>query len=346
MRVTILGQFGTTDLASSYARGFRRLGCEVVEVDYLSSIGRVGSRIGADRVGRWSGAAYRYAKSLDVISRVPPSDLILVIKGHFLSPSVYSALRTAARCPVVCFNPDNPFNLNGASSFAHVLEAIPQYDVYFVWSHALVPQVREAGAGRAEFLAFGVDDEHFFPEHGDATPEVNLGFIGNWDPERERWLEAAAPLGLAVWGADWDRAKSPLIRKAWRGHQVTDRAFRRTAHQARIQLNVLRVQNKGGHNMRTFELPACGVPVLAEWSAELELFFSESEVSSFRTPQDLVSKAERLLADELALKDMASRALRRVAEHTYQRRALEILQAVGLEVQASHLLRQAEGNQR
>ena len=24
--------------------------------------------------------------------------------------------------------------------------------------------------------------------------------------------------------------------------------------------------------MRTFELPACGVPVLAEWSAELELF--------------------------------------------------------------------------
>ena len=136
----------------------------MVEVDYLYSMD--GSASGSGETASGGGVARRTGtpQSLEVISRVPPSNLILVIKGHFLSPSIVSGLRAAARCPVVCFNPDNPFNLNGASSFAHVLKAIPQYDVYFVWSHALVRRLREAGARRPEFLAFGVDDEHFFPD--------------------------------------------------------------------------------------------------------------------------------------------------------------------------------------
>ena len=56
-------------------------------------------------------------------------------------------------------------------------------------------------------------------------------------------------------------------------------------------MNVLRLQNKGSHNMRTFEIPASGGFMLQERSNEVLEFFEEGkEIECFSSVKELKDK--------------------------------------------------------
>jgi spore maturation protein CgeB len=211
-----------------------------------------------------------------------------------------------------------------------VIESIPEFDLYLVWSRALLPKIRAAGARRAEFLPFGADVHRFRPVAVTESEKRELGspvcFIGNWDPERERWLDAVADLGLGIWGESWSRARSKRVRNAWRGGAVLGERFLKVVAASTIQLNVLRKQNKGGHNMRTFEIPACGAFLLTERSQDLHLIFRDGdEVATFGDVDELVSAVQRWRDDPAGRDRIARGGHARAAEHAYERRAEELL---------------------
>lgn len=85
---------------------------------------------------------------------------------------------------------------------------------------------------------------------------------------------------------------------------------------------------------RIFEIVACGTPVLSTDSAAIRQFFSEDEVPIARTREE-AQHLVRALCNSSELRDrLVHRAQRTVwREHTYRRRAQQVLDAVGLDAE-------------
>jgi hypothetical protein len=333
MRLSIIGQFGPAELGSFFTRAFRALGHHVTEVDQLKGVSSVRFRLASGRLGEGVGAVARRAIEDAAVNAIPGSDLVLVLKGTLLSRRFFERLRRRSSAAVVVFNPDDPFNMNGSSSFRHILECIDQPDLQLIWSRALADALRRAGARRADFLAFGVDESVFRPVSLSADEEERLGarvaFVGNWDPERERWLAAIADCGLGIWGNDWWRARGKRLLTVWRGPAVYGEKLLKVIAATRIHVNLLRKQNSGGHNMRVFELPACRRLQLIQASADLEgLFERGREILTFMDEDDLRRQVLSLQDDATTVERVACAGYARSAGHSYRERAREILRMV------------------
>ena len=72
-----------------------------------------------------------------------------------------------------------------------------------------------------------------------------------------------------------------------------------------IALHFLRTGNRDEQDSRTFEIPACGTPMIAQYSdVHASLFLDNEEVLFFKNNQELLEKvillANPTLADKLA----------------------------------------------
>ncbi len=95
-------------------------------------------------------------------------------------------------------------------------------------------------------------------------------------------------------------------------------------------LDVRQPQSRTGLTQRVFDAGSCGVPVLTEWTPELEILFdAERELFSFRTIEEGVRKREELIQSIPAGRQKARYARRRVLDqHTYTHRARKILESL------------------
>jgi spore maturation protein CgeB len=263
-------------------------------------------------------------------------DLILVLKGWFFNPYLLMAIKNALPDTVfACFNTDNPFNVKHfGSSNEWIRRSIYLYDVYFIWGRFLMEQLKQAGAQRVEYLPFGFDADTHHPVALEG-PEYDkykneLVFIGNWDEEREYWLKELVEFDLAVWGESYwkSRCKESRLRKKWRKRPLYGEEMCKVFSASGISLNILRQQNKGCHNMRTFEAPACGTFVLAERSPEsCEFFAEDKEAVYFSTLQELREKAAYYITHDAERRQIARAGYERCISsgYTYLCRAKKIL---------------------
>jgi hypothetical protein len=215
-------------------------------------------------------------------------------------------------------------------SSPQIRASIGEYDLYFIWSRALVTRLRAAGARRPRYLAFGYDPEsHKLAAELDESLQRTVTFVGSWDTRRAAALEAIADLPVKVFGVGWEKLArhSRLRGKVFPGG-IFREDLRRVITSSLASVNILRPQNAGAHNMRTFEVPATGGLLLTGRSAEQQDFFPENESSlMFGSPSELRAAAERLLAGGVDTAQLRARARARVAQHTYFNRAKEVLSA-------------------
>lgn len=203
--------------------------------------------------------------------------------------------RMGSRC--VNFSTDDPFNPRGRGEW--FLKALPQYDVVFTPRRANEDELRARGCRKVVYLPFGYDD-HLFHPIDDAMPDANsdLMFAGVGDEDRVPIIAAAISGGLRVrlYGINWDRFEP--TRGITRG-QADIPTLRRAISSCRIALCLVRRSNRDGHSMRTFEVPAVGACMVVEDTAEHRDIFGEEDerVCYFRDPEEMVSKAKRLLQD-------------------------------------------------
>jgi spore maturation protein CgeB len=226
---------------------------------------------------------------LHAISQLRP-DLLFFLKADDLHRAVYPLARKAGARALAAYHPDDPFNtgrlLPGITGPSHP-RAIAQarlVDANVTWSPGIKTRLEAAGCAHVTYLPFAADAElHPRVELSDedrATYGADVSFVGNWDSERERWLAEVAPLcearglRLAIWGSAYWRThcRTEAVTRAWRGRELTAAEMAKVAGASRVNLNILRQQNIGGSNMRTFEIPCAGgfmlhqrTPMLAEW---------------------------------------------------------------------------------
>jgi spore maturation protein CgeB len=267
-------------------------------------------------------------------------DVILFLKADDLAPWIYSMLRRRTSATLVAFHPDDPFNtgtlLRPGPSSRRAVGQIALVDEYFVWSKRLAEECSRVSNGtRVNLLPFGCDPD-LHPRAPSLTEEElrqyssDVTFVGNWDPKREQYLSAVARAGfdVAIWGANYwvTRCRDPFVRKAWRGSVLCGEEVSKAIKASKVSVNVLRRQNAGAVNMRTFEVPWVGGFMLHEASAELGNFFPEGRACDvFDSPETLVAQTRYYLEHPRKRKALAEEGARLAGKYTYARWAEALL---------------------
>jgi spore maturation protein CgeB len=324
LRVALVGSFWPASLEASYQRAFESLGVQVIPIDHekvlTNEIG--GTGLLRHVIGERAALKAAAKTEKDILQSKP--DLVLVFKGTRIPPSMIESIRRAA--VTVNFNPDSPWEKVNSSDW--LLQSIPHYHHHFTWSKQLLAEFTKAGAKSTHYLPFAYD-----PELHSLTPKVeadfDVVFIGTYETLRDKTLSVLKDKKVAIWGNGWERSKH--VPKEWiNGEAIYGKEAAEAMSRGVVNLNILRVQNAGSHNMRTFEIPATGNLMLTTKSQEQQDFFAEGhEILSYANDQELLEQVAQAIANQERAREMGLSSYERVKSQTYSSRALELLTICG-----------------
>jgi hypothetical protein len=278
---------------------------------------------------------------LKMASSVRP-DVVWIFKGMEVFPATLRKLRMNG-FTLVNYNADHPLRFfSRGSGNRNVRTSVPEFHLHLTYSRKIAQELSEhfPNIGVA-VVPFGHEvDDDVFARIACSDEIQRLCFLGNPDQHRASYIRQLLDAGLPVdvFGYRWDRFLNPAPTLQI-NDQVLGDAMLRTLRSYRVQLNFFRPHNADSHNMRTFEVPACGGIMLAEDSVEHREFFENGrEAFYFCTPSEMVESARNLLALPKSEADAFRDAARRrsiVSGYTYRDRALQTLAAIS----AAHELR-------
>lgn len=334
MKILLVGHFVDGSLEVSYANAFRKVGCEIVRFDYMDEYSAVNPLAHNRYANRFIGGFFYRPLNRRLLESVKlhKPEVVFVFKGMFFFPETLQEIKKSGAPLLFNFNPDNPFSLNRGASNDFVRKAMPLYDCYFIWGKFLIPQLKNAGAQRVEYLPFACDLDLHRPvvvsDEERGVYSSDIAFFGTWEREREDLLEHLSDYDVAIWGNSWEKLKrgSPLRRKWKRGGNLGGN-IAKLCNASRIVLNFIRKQNHNAHNLRTFEIPACGGFMLTTRTEEQCEFFQEGkDIACFETGEELRMKVKEYLCGEDVRREFGRRAYTKAQAHTYRERASRILE--------------------
>lgn len=260
-------------------------------------------------------------------------DVLFVFKGELITPETLERIRKATNAILCNWNPDNPFNK--VNSTKDLIRSIPVYDVHLTWGKFLIPELRRVGAKRVEYLPFGYDARLHYPVNVSDEEGRFYGsdvvFIGTWEKEREEMLRYITDFDLGIWGNSWERTTIPTVRRCVRSKARYGEEMSKICNASKIVLNFIRKQNGNAHNMRTFEVPACGGFMLTTRTQEQVEFFGENGgVACFDGVDDLREKIQYYLTHEEERKRIAQCGAEKVlnGKHSYLDRMRRVIDCI------------------
>ena len=331
--ILLVGVAQRTSLEQMYLRAFQANGC--CEVDLLD--------VEANRPD-WSrnrlmnrllpGVGHSWA-SRQLLTHLRGSNnryrWIIIFKGMQFSRHVLEECRKLAPNALwININPDDPYNrISRAASNSNVIESLSFFDAYCIWSQTIADRLRTDDCKKVIYLPFGYDNTHHVPDkaaHQASQPLIS--FIGSWDKEREAILAQLSGYKFRIFGNRWERAAHSFpLMSALSYRDVFGPEMATIISSSTVCLNLLRPQNQGSHNMRTFELPAMGGLMLTCRTDEQQEFFPENESCfMYADVGELKAKIEYILANKREADRVRARGMERVGEHSYTNRARFLLQ--------------------
>ncbi len=218
-------------------------------------------------------------------------------------------------------------------------QALGEYDCYFDLDSHFLHVARELGARRVEHLPGCADPEEHHPAPvspaDDARYGADVSFVGSPYPERVPFFESLAGYRLRLWGIGWDALDSrrlatvaaAVAREPVYGLKKTV-IYRASA----INVNIQGARMVNGENFRLFEIAACEAFCLTTPKPDLARWFRPGyDLETFATGEELRAQVDRFLGDPNGRHQRARAARRIVLEsHTYDHRAAQVLDALGL----------------
>ena len=265
------------------------------------------------------------AKIPEAIHRWNPH-IVLIVKADRITQDTLQIIRRSG-AQLVRWNFDDPWN---AAVNSGPQETIPLYDLYVTCKQAIIPDLKNAGAQRVAWIPCGYHPHLHFPSP--PSPErtsyaCDVAIIGGADASRVdtvRQLRDALPdLTIALYGAYWEM--EPDLRPLAHGI-VHGEDFRQAIAHSKLCLNLLRETNRDDHNMRTFEIPACGGVQVAPYTDEHAEWFQHRESILFYRDFDYLVKLIRDTLHDAPLRFRVAMGGRRTVEsHTWTARLREML---------------------
>ena len=314
LRIAVVSSGDERGLGGAIARGLREGGNEARLVPEPSLRAPRAARLALELGGALPEAAVDVRRCTRELER-SPTDLVIVVKGVFTSPDTVRKMRE--RCPVVCWNPDSPFDHAPSNHGGMVHPALTAYDAYVTWAHDVASALRDL-RDRVCVVPFGIDDAIHPAVADDPRATGRVVLVGTATRERAELvarLHRARPL---VFGNGWHRTGIEALPPVY-GDE-----FAAVVRAARWCLNPLRPQNRSSHNMRTFELAGCGAAQLTYDTADHRRFLAASRSVLVTSTSDLVRAVEGEPPAHISIS---------MAEHSYRARCdalLAELRALGL----------------
>lgn len=329
MKVAIIGSFWFGSLEESYAYAFEQLGHTVARIDFeeeYRTVLPIQNKL-VEKGGRtwWARIATLKTASLAIDAR---PDVILIIKGKLFDPvGIRELKKRLPKTKVINFNPDSPWEQ--ANSSKQLSQSIPLYDIHFTWNRSLIQQFKNAGAANCYYLPFAYDPRLHFPvEPLPDNREYDLSFIGTYAPEREQLLTQLNGLNISVWGNGWEKA-TQLSKYKIMGNAIYGKDAVCEMNKGICSLNILRPQNEGSHNMRTFEIPATKNILLTTRSEEQSEFYIEAvDFFSYDSIEDIYNIINVLKTNEALQREIREHCYETVRPHTYIKRAETMLEMI------------------
>jgi spore maturation protein CgeB len=259
-------------------------------------------------------------------------DIVLIIKGDSLPIETIKRAKAHTDAVFCNWNPDNPFMARSAERRLDTyLEALPAYDVAFIWTEELFKDLREAGAQTVASLPFGYDSKLHRPAEPNQKHHADVVFVGHWSEKRQRLLAAVAELDvdLAIYGNYWKRkCFDHSVRRCLRGGGVFGEAYAKTLAGGTVAINVVADHNLEAWNMKTFEIPAIGTAMItSETQSQRDLFAGEG-AAYFETADDLKHIVSELLNDDQRRANIAESGNNIVEPHNYRKRMSHVIDTV------------------
>ena len=290
--------------APSFARALQKLGNTVVLFNNKKKL----LPFSINRLTRLNN--YLINKQLlSTVKKLKPQIIFLLKADNIFSSTLRAIKKTDPTVRLINFYPDNPFVFWNGNSNTNVLESLPYYDDFLIWSSMLVPVLESAGCKRVHYFPLGFDGD-LFAIDSIAIPsdryQTDVCFVGTWEPERERWLSDVCQRlpnqAVAIWGDLWSAHIRPghILYEKIRGNAIYGTDMIRIFQQSKIVLNFIRQQNASAHNMRTFEVPACKAFLLTQRTKEQaqELFQEGYSIECFESIDELIVKIEKFIDDK------------------------------------------------
>ena len=276
-------------------------------------------------------AVREFNRELRIQARRLQPHVLLVFKGTWVQADTLRALRAQG---VRCYNyyPDVSFR----SHSRHIPKALPHYDWIFTTKTFGLDDMREQlGVTRASLIHFAFDPDLHRPvpmtEQDVERYGCDVSYVGKWSPKKETLLTEVArrrpSVRLRIWGEAWGNARTPELRAAIAGREVLGDEFVRALIGSKINLSILSEAGQGSSRgdqlaSRTFVVPACGVFVLHERTAELlELFREGEHLACFADADEMIEKIDYYLEHDDLRRAIADRGRELVVrEHSWDRR--------------------------
>lgn len=344
MRILFLGEIGPGQTSLMRMRALARLGHEVHGVHTVEPWQQASwlQRQLQRRVRRGSVVDEINRRVVEVAREFRPN-LVWAEKQEYLRRETLETLRSLGS-RLVHFTPDPYFTLEWKRT-SLMDSALSAFDV-LVYCKAYERTAYEALSKHLIYMPLGYCDEVHRPMYGDDDKwQSAVGFLGGWEPRRERLLQrlCQTPNTLKIWGGAWDFLRDghwtlrrqiilsqlagrerfrihrdPLLAKALQGNEVYGDDYARALTGAKIGLGFLRAVCPDQHTTRTFEIPACGSMLLADRTDEHQSFFNEgTEAEFFSSEEELISKVTFYCGNEQSRSKIANNGFYRCLDGNY-----------------------------
>jgi len=261
-------------------------------------------------------------------------DLVLALAQAPLSPQAIRRLRDLGVLTAMWFVENHrvmPYYTQVAGAYDHFFVIQPE---------PFLSRLRDLGAN-PHYLPLAAEPEVHRPlklgpgetaEYG-----VDVAFLGEGYPNRQRFFARLLDYDLKIWGTGWD-PEGPLGPRIQRnGDRIETEEVVKIYNATRVNLNLHSAVDVEGVdpdgdfvNPRTFEIAACGGFQLVDRRTLLaELFEPDREIAVFSDLAELRAKLDHYLAHPEERGRLAEAARQRVlAEHTYHHRLERMLAAI------------------
>ncbi len=289
--------------------------------------------------------SYFQKKPIDIYKRAEASflkhidgkdyDLIVFLKGEFVRKELILKIRKAIRnVKIINIFADNPF------FYFDVYKAIPYYDHFFIKDSYILKELQKSGYNNCHYLPQACSSEHhrFFGDDEMTKEEKqkyssDISFIGSIYPQRQKIIENLKGFDLKIWGKSiWDSVDqdSWILKRHQHELAILDKKCK-IISSSKININTHHYQNDiFGCNKRVFEICGCGGFQIVDMKEDLRKVFTPGrEIVTFETGGEMREKVEYYLKNPDERDKIARRGYKRAhKEHTYSRRAKEILRII------------------
>jgi len=258
------------------------------------------------------------------------NSLAFVFKGLDVKPSTLKTLKNQG-VQLVTLNGDSYFNMQSSNQF--IIDGAKFYDLVITWSDALDNELKsKLGLSNTKLLPFSCEEilDPVKPSWLNLDLSRSLVFVGVWDKEREKSIRNIRYKNIVVFGPYWERrgvSFPPNIKVFALRVTPSDMAY--IYEHSAACLNLMRPQNEGSHNMKTFEIPAAkGVVILPCTEYHIKTFKKSESVYYY----DQITDIEQIMSQILTIdpdrrrKSAESTSGWVLREHSYDARLENLLQ--------------------